>query len=148
MFTLGSQKIPENVKNMQIECQRYPTMPKIHQQFVYDRFCTLAKLATDQVVQGFYYTRAYCGSTRGCQQRTKGIMDIWSKYPIKQNSANTWQVFKPEFLKAAIMQSHDCANFLKTCANFGIMNRKKEKLALISYICHNLTKLFSLLISR
>ena len=31
-----------------------------------------------------------------------------------------------EFLKAAIMQSHDCAKYLKICANFQTMNAKQE----------------------
>ena len=48
-----------------------------------------------------------------------------------------------EFLNAAIMQSHDCAKYLRICANFGRRNAKQEKLALMSSICHNLTKFSS-----
>ena len=48
----------------------------------------------------------------------------------------------PEFLKAAIMQSHDCAKYLRICASFGLMNPKQERLALISCNCHHLTKYF------
>ena len=40
------------------------------------------------------------------------------------------------------MQSQDCANNLKFGANFGPVNAKQEKLALISCICHNLTMFF------
>ena len=32
------------------------------------------------------------------------------------------------------MQSHDCTNYLRICANFGILNAKQEKLQLISYL--------------
>ena len=42
-----------------------------------------------------------------------------------------------EFLKAAIIQLHNCAQSLRMCANFGLMKAKHEKLALISCICHN-----------
>ena len=31
-----------------------------------------------------------------------------------------------EFLKAAFMQSHDCAKYLRICATFGLMNAKQE----------------------
>ena len=48
----------------------------------------------------------------------------------------------PEFLKSVIMQSHDCAKYLQICANFGLMNVKQEKLALIPFIFHNWTKFF------
>ena len=46
-----------------------------------------------------------------------------------------------EFLKAAIMQSHDCAKHLRICPSFRIVNaKKKRKMALISCIWHNFTK--------
>ena len=34
-----------------------------------------------------------------------------------------------EFLKAAIMQSHNCVKYSRICANFGLMNVKQEKVA-------------------
>ena len=37
-----------------------------------------------------------------------------------------------EFLIAAIMQSQNCAKYLRMCTIFGLMNAKQEKLALIS----------------
>ena len=46
---------------------------------------------------------------------------------------------KSEFLKAAIMESHNCAKYLRICANFGLMNANEEKLAQLLYIYHNLT---------
>ena len=33
----------------------------------------------------------------------------------------------PELLKTAIMQSHNCAKYLRICANFGLMNAKPKK---------------------
>ena len=48
-----------------------------------------------------------------------------------------------EFLKAAIMQSHDYAKYLRISTNFGLMIAKQgEKMALISCNCHTLTKFF------
>ena len=44
------------------------------------------------------------------------------------------------FLKAEIMRSHNYARYLRICANFGLMNAKQDKLALISCIGNNLTK--------
>ena len=32
-----------------------------------------------------------------------------------------------EFLKAAIMQSHDCAKYLRICANLGLTKRQPGK---------------------
>ena len=32
---------------------------------------------------------------------------------------------KTEFLKAAIMQSHNCAKYKRICAKFGLMNAKQ-----------------------
>ena len=59
---------------------------------------------------------------------------------------NTWQVnvlskfqlpsSNSEFLKAAIMQSHDWAKYLKICTNFGLMNGEQEKLSLTLGIFH------------
>ena len=43
-----------------------------------------------------------------------------------------------EFIKAAIMQSHDCAKYLRICSNLGLMNANQEKLAQMLYIYHNL----------
>ena len=48
-----------------------------------------------------------------------------------------------EFLKAANMQSHDCAKYLRICISFWLMNKKQEKLELMRCICHNLTKFSS-----
>ena len=57
---------------------------------------------------------------------------------LQQEVSVKWLgVVYPEVLKAAIMQSHDCAKYLRICANFGLMNAKLDKLALISCICHN-----------
>ena len=61
-----------------------PTVPEIHQKFVYDRFCPLARLATNQSKPSTVLENMVA-QTGGCQQRTNGGMDIWSKYPI--NSA-------------------------------------------------------------
>ena len=49
----------------------------------------------------------------------------------------------PQFLKAAIMQSHNCAQCLKICTNLGLMNTNQEKLAKMLNIYHNLTMLYS-----
>ena len=49
----------------------------------------------------------------------------------------------PQFLKAAIMQSHDCAQYLKICTNLGLLNTNQEKLAKMLNIYHNLTMLYS-----
>ena len=45
----------------------------------------------------------------------------------------------PEFLKAAIMQSYDCAKYLRICAHFGLINAKQEQLHLIKVFDTNLT---------
>ena len=47
--------------------------------------------------------------------------------------------WKSEFLKAAIMQSHDCAKYLRICENLSLMNVNQEKLAQMLYIFNNLT---------
>ena len=67
-------------------------------------------------------------------QRKNEVLPFYVNYEI------SW---RPEFLKAAIIQSHDCAQYLRICANVGLINAKHEHLALISCICHNLTKFFS-----
>ena len=47
-----------------------------------------------------------------------------------------------EFLKAATMQSHNCAKYLRIVTNFRQVNAKQEKLAQIICICYNLTMFF------
>ena len=42
---------------------------------------------------------------------------------------NSEESANPEFLKAAVMQSYDCAKYLRICANFGLMSAKQEKMA-------------------
>ena len=59
---------------------------------------------------------------------------------------STVSILGPEFLKAAIMQSHDCAICLRICANFGLMNMKQEKLALNSCTGHNFYNVFFFLV--
>ena len=60
---------------------------------------------------------------------------------VSMGLQESWDCYTgPEFLKAAIMQSHDRAKCFRICANFGLMNTKPEKLALISCICPNFTK--------
>ena len=46
---------------------------------------------------------------------------------IFHNPENNFGMYLlPEFLKAAIMKSHECAKYLRICANFQIMNAKQE----------------------
>ena len=58
--------------------------------------------------------------------------------------SSTWQktsinkVFEYKIFKG----SHDCATYLRICANLGLTNAKHEKIVLISCICHNLTENF------
>ena len=61
---------------------------------------------------------------------------IWFKlliYSFQYENINA------EFLKAATMKSHNCAESLSMCANYGLIKAKHKKVALISCICHNLT---------
>ena len=51
--------------------------------------------------------------------------------------------FKAEFSKDAILQSHDCAKYLRTCK---LNNTKQGNLALISYIFYNFMKFLNLFI--
>ena len=64
-----------------------------------------------------------------CDKNISGIINI--NYNISNISINCTISINcntsAEFLKAAIMQSHDCANFLRFCANFGLMNANQEK---------------------
>ena len=54
------------------------------------------------------------------------------------NPRGSRQLLIAEFLKAAMMRLHDCADYLRICAHFGIMNAKQEKkLALVSCISQN-----------
>ena len=46
----------------------------------------------------------------------------------------------PEFLKAAIMQSPNCAKCLRICAKVWLKNARSEKLELIFVFSHNLLK--------
>ena len=41
-----------------------------------------------------------------------------------------WYFNSPEFLKAAIMQSHDCTKYFRICANFGLRNAKQEEMSM------------------
>ena len=45
-----------------------------------------------------------------------------------------------EFLKAVIMQSDDCAKYLRICPIFLLMNAEQEKSGIISCIFHKLIK--------
>ena len=54
---------------------------------------------------------------------------------LKKNSF--WGCFRQSFKN---LQSHDSAKYLRICGNYELINKKQENHALISYICHNLTK--------
>ena len=54
---------------------------------------------------------------------------LWPQlsYYTAAHNALHWDHTAPEFLKAAIMQSHDCPKYLRIYANFGGNERKTEK---------------------
>ena len=59
---------------------------------------------------------------------------MWSDWKLK-NLPHGWN----RVLKAAIMQSLDCANYLRICANLGLVRANQEKLVEMLYIYRNLT---------
>ena len=71
------------------------------------------------------------------------LPDMLAYHPLICQQINSWYarrlgVSMPEFLKVAILKSHNCGEYMRTCANFGLMNAKQDKLAHISCICNNL----------
>ena len=76
-------------------------------------------------------------------------LTVWVLWCLKENAELLSQLISngvvcrtapAELLKAAIMQSCDCAKYLRICSNVWLMNMKQKKLTTISCICHNLTK--------